>query len=152
MNHFLTRLLIVALTLTLIAAPAMAKGLNLKDLINKDTIKDVVKVAAIGFAIDKLAGPINSFINTLLANKGVPNKEATKVVPILTIGAKGHIGAAQVNGPEELIAKVKAVIQYEDSFQGKIRVKALIPGDSANPVKFGRVYGVGITAIIDTPI
>lgn len=152
MTNLFSRLCVIVLILNLLGTPAVAKGFNFKDLLKNDVIKDAVKVAGVGFLIDKLAKPINSFINTLLANKNVPNKEATKVVPILTVGAKGHIGAAQVNGPEELIAKVKAVIQYEDSFQGKIRVKALIPGDSANPLKFGRVYGVGVTAIIDTPI
>jgi hypothetical protein len=143
-------LLRLLLPLALLAAPAGAKNPfgNLK--INKDTLKDVlkdtVKVAAIGFAIDKIAGPLNAFINQLMLTHGAENKETTKVVPILTVGSEGAIGAAQVCGPADLVDKVKAVIQFEDSYDAfgqKLRVRALVPAGSKTPLKIDRVYGVG---------
>jgi len=76
----------------------------------------------------------------------------TKVVPIISIGTKGYIGAAQVTGPASSIEQVKAVAQVEGSFNGMVRVKGLVPVDSTNPVGASRVQGVGVSAIIDLKI
>lgn len=157
------RTLLLLLLAVLLLAPAAAGAkfpLDLKNLadrkLNKETVKDVlkdaVKVAAVGFAVDKIAGPLNGFINQLMLTHGAENKETTKVVPILTVGAQGAVGAAQVCGPDELVNKVRAVIQFEDSYAAfgqKLRVRALVPSGSKNPLKLERVYGVGVTAIID---
>lgn len=124
---------------------------NLGNLVNKENLKKVAKTALVGIAVDQLAKPLDKFINQLLLSKGVPNKDATKVVPILTVGQKGHIGAAQVSGPKEAVDKVQSVIQFEDTYQ-KIRVKALIPNAHKVPTQLDRVYGVGVTAIIDTQL
>lgn len=114
---------------------------------------DILKVGGIGFLIDKFATPLNNFINTLMMQNGVSTDYATKVVPIVTIGSKGYIGAAQVTGPSELVDQTEAVLQLEGNFNGsQFRVKALIPIDSKNPVKFNRVQGVGVSAIIDVKI
>ena len=114
---------------------------------------DIFKVGAVGLVIDKFAKPLNNFINTLTAKHGASSEYATRVVPILTVGTGGYIGAAQVIGPQELIDETEAVIQIEGDFNGRqFRVKALIPIDSKNPVKFNRVHGVGVSAIIDIRI
>jgi len=116
-------------------------------------IGDVLKVGGIGFLIDKFSKPLNNFINTLMAKHGADTEYATKVVPIVTIGSKGYIGAAQVTGPSELVDQTEAVLQLEGNFNGsQFRVKALIPIDSKNPVNFSRVQGVGVSAIIDVKI
>ena len=86
-------------------------------------------------------------------NSGGNHEYATKVVPIISFGSGGHIGAAQVMGSSEQVARVEAVLQVEGDFNGRtFRVKALIPSDSKNPLKFSRVQGVGVSAVIDVKI
>lgn len=116
-------------------------------------IGDILKVGGIGFVVDKFSKPLNSFINTLMFKHGAGNDYATKVVPIITLGSGGYIGAAQVIGPEDLVNQTEAVIQIEGNFNGRqFRVKGLVPIDSKNPVNFSRVNGVGVSAIIDVSI
>lgn len=103
--------------------------------------------------VDKFASPLNNFINTLMFKHGAGTDYATKVVPIISFGNGGHIGAAQVTGPEELVEQTKAVVQLDGNFNGnQFRVKGLIPIDSKNPTNFSRVQGVGISAVIDVKI
>lgn len=84
---------------------------------------------------------------------GAGSDYATKVVPIVSVGNKGYIGAAQVTGTQELVDQTEAVLQLEGNFNSStFRVKALVPIDSTNPVNFNRVQGVGISAIIDIRI
>jgi hypothetical protein len=114
---------------------------------------DILKVGGIGFLIDKFSTPLNNFINQLTFKNGGGNDFATKVVPIVSVGNHGYIGAAQVTGSQELVERTKAVLQVEGNFNGStFRVKALIPIDSTNPVNFSRVQGVGVSAIIDVKI
>ena len=116
-------------------------------------VGDILKVGGIGFLIDKFSTPLNSFINTLTFKHGAGSDYATNVVPIVSVGNRGYIGAAQVTGPQELVDQTKAVLQLEGNFNGSsFRVKALVPIDSTNPVNFSRVQGVGISAIIDVGI
>ncbi len=114
---------------------------------------DIFKVGGIGFLITKFSTPLNNFINQLTFKHGAGTEFATKVVPILSAGNQGYIGAAQVTGPQELVDKTQAVIQMEGNFSGNtFRVKALLPIDSTNPINFTRVQGVGVSAIIDIKI
>jgi hypothetical protein len=98
-----------------------------------------------------IAGPLNTFINHLMLAEHVPNTEATKVVPILTIGSATYVGAAQVSGSASAISRVQAVGSLEIDWNGGVwRGSALIPIDSLNPLKgFKRVYGVGVDAVIN---
>lgn len=113
---------------------------------------DILKVGGIAFLVDRFAGPLNNFINTLTAKHSAGSDYATKVVPILTFGSGGYVGAAQVTGPQHLVEETKAVIQIEADFNHQFRVKALIPIDSKNPTNFSRVQGVGVSAMIDVRI
>lgn len=114
---------------------------------------DILKVGGIAIIVDKFSGPLNSFINTLTAKHGAGSDYATKVVPIITFGSGGYVGAAQVMGSQELVDKTAAVLQIEGNFNGdQFRVKALIPIDSKNPTNFSRVNGVGVSAQIDVRI
>jgi len=141
-KKLLVGLLLIALLLTGSIATVSAIGLG-----------DILKVGGIGFLVDRFAGPLNNFINTLTMKHGVGSDYATKVVPIISFGSGGHIGAAQVIGSQELVDKTEAVIQIEGNFNGnQFRVKALIPSESKNPLNFSRVHGVGVSAIIDVRI
>ncbi|MDI6828438.1 MAG: hypothetical protein QME62_08150 [Armatimonadota bacterium] len=112
---------------------------------------DVLKGAGIAILVDKFSDDINSTINKLTVNKGVGVEDRTKVVPIISVGQGGYVGAAQVSGPTHLVEKVKAVAQLETSFSGKtFRIKVLVPVESKDVVKdLKRVSGVGVSAIID---
>jgi hypothetical protein len=113
----------------------------------------VLKVGGIAILVDRFAGPLNTFINTLTAKNGVSSDYATKVVPVITVGSGTYAGAAQVTGPQELVDKTQAVLQLEGDFSGDtFRIKALIPIDSKNPTNFSRVQGVGVSAQIDVKI
>ena len=114
---------------------------------------DILKVGGISVLIDKFSGQLNGFINTLTFKHGAGSDYATKVVPILSFGGGGYIGAAQVIGTQELVNKTKAVVQIEGDFAGNtFRVKALVPINGVNPTNFTRVNGVGVSAIIDVRI
>lgn len=113
----------------------------------------VLKGAAIGFVVKEAAGPLDSFINKVTIQRGMPNKLSTKVVPILSVGDKGYIGGAQVSGPAKLVKDVQAVFQYEQNFDnGRYRIKVLLPSSSLNPIQLKRVQKVGVTAIIDVAL
>lgn len=117
------------------------------------SLGSILKVGGISILVDKFAGPLNNFINTLTAKHAVSSDYATKVVPIIVVGSGTYTGAAQVTGPQELVDKTKAVLQIEGNFSGdSFRVKALIPIDSKNVTNFSRVQGVGVSAQIDVKI
>jgi len=138
--------IVVILLLSLAAVPA----------VQAIDLGSIIKVAGIGFLVDQFGPQLNNFINTLMAQHNATPDFATKVVPILTVGVlgnSGYIGAAQVMGPQNLVDRVQAVVQVESSFNGSMfRVKGLIPIDSKVPVKFNRVSGVGVSAMIDVRI
>lgn len=113
----------------------------------------VVKVGGIGFLVDKYGESINSAINSVMMKEGAGTNYATKVVPIVSIGNNGYIGAAQVIGDADQVEKVQAVGQLEVSWNNKLfRIKGLIPMDSKNPTSFSRVQGVGVSAVIDVKV
>ena len=113
----------------------------------------IVKVGGIGFLVDKYGESLNSAINSVMMKEGAGTNYATKVVPIVSIGNRGHIGAAQVIGDADQVEKVEAVGQLEISWNNKLfRIKGLIPMDSKNPTSFSRVQGVGVSAVIDVRV
>ncbi len=113
------------------------------------SLGSILKVGGVGLLVDRFGPQIDSFLNKILAQNNMSTIYTTKVVPILSIGSGGHVGAAQVTGPAEEIEKVQAVAQLEANFNSTIRVKGLVPVDSMNPTSASRVQGVGVSAIID---
>ena len=112
----------------------------------------ILKGGAVIFAVDKFGPDINKFINGLEGQHNARGNEATKVVPILSVGDGGYAGAVQVSGPEEQVRKVQGVAQIEGRFKlvGGVRVRALIPISTRNPQNgIRRVNGVGVSAIVD---
>ncbi len=113
-------------------------------------LTDLIGVVGGGFLVSAIAGPANDFINTITFNQKIGVTETTKVVPIVSIGSGTAIGAAQVAGPKEAVDRTKAVAQLETTFQGRLRIKILVPMDSENPLQgIRRVQGVGVSAVID---
>lgn len=115
-----------------------------------DRLRDLAKGAGIAMLTVALSDQLNDFINTVTLNKGVPDQAGTKVVPIISLGSGMRVGAAQVTGPKDLVAKVVVVVQLETKFSFKnLDVEIFVPSDSENPTKFNRVEGVGVSALID---
>lgn len=138
----------LALMVTVIA-PRPAQAVKLGDILDGD-VGDVIKGGAILVLTGALADQLNDFINTITLNKGVPLNADTKVVPLIALGSGTRVGAAQVSGPKDLVAKAKAVIQVEAKFGFKnLDVEVFVPSDSINPLKFNRVEGLGVSALID---
>ncbi len=119
-------------------------------------LEQLLKTFGIGFVVDKFAGEINNFINTLTLNSGIEVQNSTKVVPIITIGSGTYVGAVQVSGPANAVKKVEAVAQLEGNFrEGAFRIRALVPINTKNPAdikNIERINAVGVTALIDIDI
>ena len=111
----------------------------------------VIKGGAIGYVVDATAGPLNDGINTVPAKYGVSTTDATKVVPIISVGDGSRAGAAQVSGPQSKVDQVKAALIIEQTIIG-IRAKILIPVDRVDYKNVNRVQGVGVSASLDVKI
>lgn len=61
-------------------------------------IGKAVKTGGIVWLVDKYGNELNTFINKLTAKYPVSDSYATKVVPIIAVGSKGYVGAAQISG------------------------------------------------------
>jgi hypothetical protein len=137
-------------SLCLIAALLVSMGMGTQ----AGLLGDIVKVGGVGLVVDKFGPQINDFINKLTANKNLGTEEATAVVPIISFGGGGYIGAVQVIGTKDNVEKCKAVVQLEGNavFGKNIRAKALVPVGSKTTSNIKRIYGVGVSAIIDIRI
>ncbi len=111
----------------------------------------ILKGGAVVLLVKQFGKQINEGINTALMNRKWEHKQATKVVPIVSIGGGAYVGAAQVIGDEEAVKKVEAVAQLELNLPGRARAKVLIPVDKVglNVTEIQRVYDVGVSAVID---
>ncbi|MEW5947157.1 MAG: hypothetical protein AB1742_13250 [bacterium] len=143
------RLYAAAAVCVLVLAAALAAPVHSSKLGDKFVGK-ILKGAGIALLTAALADQLNDFINTITLNKGVPSHAATKVVPIVALGAGTRVGAAQVTGPKDLVDKTVVVVQVETKFGAKnLDVEVFVPSDSENPLDFNRVEGVGVSALID---
>ena len=108
----------------------------------------ILKVGGVGILVDRFGGQINDFLNKILAQNNLSTTYTTKVVPIVSVGTNGYIGAAQVTGPASEVERVEAVAQLEASFNNVARVKGLVPIDSKNPVNASRIQGVAYPLLL----
>lgn len=113
---------------------------------------DVLKVGGVALLVSQYDDEIDSFITSALGEREAAAQGATKVVPILSLGRGGHIGAAQVVGNPENVQRVKAVVQVEGRF-GSGRAQVLVPvtTDKASGSP-DRAKGVGVSAVIELRI
>jgi hypothetical protein len=116
---------------------------------------EVIKIFGVGWAVKKYSGPIDREINKLLKQRQSEVKGATRVVPIISLGAGGYIGAAQVVGVPDKVKAVQAVVQLEGRI-GTGRAKVLVPISTKKPpageAERLRVPGVGVSAVADIKI
>ena len=112
----------------------------------------VVKVGGIAFLVKTYDKQIDNFINKSLGERKAQAMGATKVVPIVSVGRGGYIGAAQVVGVPAEVQKVQAVVQVEIHV-GSARAKAFFPTTTKTPKgQPKRMESVGVSAMIETKI
>src|SRR5947209_1623542 len=136
------------LTMVLLLTAALSSGLG---ALAYAQLGSILKGGAVALAVDKFGPQINRGINALTFNKSLSEDQATKVVPILSIGNGSYLGAVQVAGSQEALDKVKAVAQLEGKVNviGGIRLRALIPIAARSVSNLHRVPGVGVSALVD---
>ena len=109
----------------------------------------ILKVGGVAFLVSQYGDQIDSFLTKTLDERDAAVRGATKVVPILSLGGGGYIGAAQVVGNPDNVQRVKAVFQIEGKLGG-VRAQVLLPTVtdkvSGNP---DRAEGVGVSAVIE---
>jgi len=113
------------------------------------SLGNILKVGGIAFLVSQYGGQIDKFISSSLGERNAAARGATKVVPILSLGGGGYIGAAQVVGNPENIRKTKAVFQIEGrigSFTPRIFIPAYVTKATMTPE---RAKGVGVSAVIE---
>lgn len=134
----------------LLVAGIIASGIGAA---SADSILNKIFPAVAGaYAVTAIARPLNGFINSMLEGKGVANRDATKVVPILTLGSGTYIGAAQIVGTEAAVNRTQAVVSFRGAFASDSwNASALIPVNNLNVSGSGvnRVYNVGVDAVIN---
>lgn len=136
---------------TLILAAALFAG-GVGAARAESILTKIIPAAAGGYIVTAIARPLNGFINSLMDGKGVGNRDATKVVPILTLGSGTYIGAAQVVGSQAAVNHTQAVVSFRGSFAGDAwNASALVPVSSLNvgSGSIARVYDVGVDAVIN---
>ena len=135
-------LVTAALTLSLLTASRAAFNLG-----------DLLKVGGIGYVVTRFDKPINSFINKSLGERRAEARGATKVVPILSLGGGGYVGAAQVVGAARQVQQTKFVVQVESRLFGSLHARVLIP-TGARPTggSVQRMTGVGVSAVVEFKI
>ncbi len=111
---------------------------------------NIIKVGGVAFLVTQYGGQIDKFVNNSLGERQAAAEGATKVVPILSLGGGGYVGAAQVVGNPDNVKRVKAVFQVEGNF-GSVRAQVLVPAESEKG-KPDRAKGVGVSAVIEFKI
>jgi hypothetical protein len=113
-------------------------------------LESILKAGGVAAVVSIFGKDIDEAIDGLTGHKDTA-EATTKVVPIISIGDSGYIGAAQVMGSKAQVDKVQAVGQLEGTFAGRtVRLKGLIPISTTTPGKtIDRVPGVGVSAIVD---
>ena len=112
----------------------------------------MLKEKGMALALDRFSGKIDDYVNENAPLK-LESNCATKIVPVVTIGSKGYIGAAQISGPKEQVDKCKAALSVEGQLaSGAVRIQYLVPIDTNRPAALDNVHrvpGVGVSARLD---
>lgn len=113
---------------------------------------DRLKKEGMSLALEYFPEKIDEYVNENAPLKP-ENGCATKIVPVVTIGSKGYIGAAQISGPKAQVEKCKAALTVEGKLaSGAVRIQYLVPIDTSTPTSLDnvqRVQGVGVSARLD---
>ncbi|MEA2554059.1 MAG: hypothetical protein QOJ65_2235 [Fimbriimonadaceae bacterium] len=128
---------------------AIAAGVMGLSALGATQVREILKLLGVGAVVQRFGPQINSAMNKLGSHDNT-DISWTKVVPILSVGSRRAIGAAQVMGPRDRVDEVKAVAQLDQDLFGKeIKIRAMIPVASQELSNIHRVEGVGVSGIVD---
>lgn len=126
----------------------VAAGVLALTAIGTTQIGSLLKIVGIGAVVQKFGPQINTAMNKLESHEDKLSS-TTKVVPILSVGSRRAVGAAQVMGPKSAVDQVKAVAELDqDLFGREVKLQAMIPIDSNGVSNIHRVENVGISGIV----
>jgi hypothetical protein len=110
----------------------------------------VLKLGGVAYLVSQFGPQINKGVNGILSNNG-GLAETTKVVPILSVGQGGYIGAVQVVGAKKNVDKCQAVVlvEVDRTFGVDVRIRAYVPVAVKSVTNVKRLKGVGVSAILD---
>lgn len=112
----------------------------------------VLAASAAGFAAaaqSAILGPLDQAANAMLSAAGVPNREASRVVPIVSTGG-ATAGYAQIVGPASRVSATRAVVSISTTAPNGWRIDALVPVRAIDRTSgaMQREYGVAVDAIV----
>lgn len=106
-----------------------------------------------GFALaqqSQILRPLDQAVNAMLSAAGVPNRDATRVVPVESAGGAVD-GYAQIVGPQARVAATRAVLRITTTSPNGWTIQALVPVTSVSRASgtLHRAYGVAIDALVN---
>jgi hypothetical protein len=114
------------------------------------TISLAVCAAAIaGAQQSAILAPLDQAVNAVLSAAGASNRDATRVVPVVT--AEGAVaGYAQIVGSQGRVAATRAVLNVSTSTPHGWSIETLVPVStvSRDGRMMHRVYGVAVDALV----
>lgn len=130
-----------------------AAALTAVSAIGFGQVREVIKILGVGAVVQRFGPDINKAMNRLQDHDNT-DRSWTKVVPIISVGSRKAIGAAQVMGPRNQVEKVKALAQLDqDLFGREVKIRAMVPVESENDLShLRRVEGVGVSGIVDLKV
>lgn len=117
-----------------------------------DILGSIIKIGGATLVADKFGPQIDRVLRKATGQNNLDSRDiATKVVPVLSLGTRKAVGIVQISGPEESVARTKAVAQLSANLPviNNVQGRVLIPIDSRNVSNLRRVPGVGVSAVID---
>lgn len=113
----------------------------------------VLALATAGFAAGaqrEILAPLDQAVNAMFGAAGAPNRDATRVVPIVTSGGQ-TAGYAQIVGPRVQVAATRAVVKISTASANGWTIDALVPVStiSRSSGAMHREYGVAVDALVN---
>jgi hypothetical protein len=107
---------------------------------------------AAGFAAAQqreVLAPLDEAVNAMFTAAGVPNRDATRVVPIESAGGAVS-GYAQIAGSASRITATRAVVEISTTSPNGWSIDVLVPVTSVSRSAgtLHRAYGVAVDALI----
>lgn len=91
---------------------------------------------------------LNTGANAVFEAAGAPNRDATKIVPVVAQGG-GSRGYAQITGPAQALKSTAAVVEINTATAWSITAFIPVSKIDASSGTFHRVYGVAVDALVN---
>lgn len=115
------------------------------------TIAVVLLTAGLAVAAQsEILAPLDQAVNAMFDAAGAPNRDATRVVPIVSSGGQ-TAGYAQIVGPRAQVAATRAVVKISTASANGWTIDAFVPVStvSRSSGAMHREYGVAVDAIVN---